>query len=325
MTSSHGILLQDPVDENGAPPGPLAKYAARYWATHARVKNVASRIRDGIERFFDPDKPYFSAWVKLHDIDSGRFAHPKLKIQPGAAPLYYAAFCGLHEIVEHLTLKYPQYTNAMGGNYGTALHAASCQGQIKVVRSLLECGVDVDARSVMNASPLQLALNEGRLTVMQYFLDHGADAHFQDDWHRTPLDIAAAGGHPEVVQVLLGHKAYLNSQEKVDSTPINQAHFYGSDAMDYPSVVRLLLEHGADPNALGYKRRTALHIVLLGKDEEFSPERAVPPWWLEVARTFLVHGADVDAKDEEGRTPMEVALAKGKTELVQLLSEYCSK
>ena len=57
--ASLGVLLRDPVDENGAAPGPLAEYAAGYWVTHARVKNVASQIRDGMERLFDPDGPYF--------------------------------------------------------------------------------------------------------------------------------------------------------------------------------------------------------------------------------------------------------------------------
>ena len=66
-------------------------------------------------------------------------------------------------------------------------------------------------------------------------------------------------------------------------------------------------------------------MVLYSRYGEFSSERALPPWRLEVARMLLVHGADVDAKDEEGRSPMEVALAKGLTELVRLLSEYCPK
>ena len=52
-------------------------------------------------------------------------------------------------------------------------------------------------------------------------------------------------------------------------------------------------------------------------------------WWLPkkevLARILLVHGADVDAEDEEGTTPMQVALANGQAELVQLLSEYFSK
>ena len=37
-----------------------------------KVENVASRIRDGMESLFDPERPYFSAWVKLYDADTAQ-------------------------------------------------------------------------------------------------------------------------------------------------------------------------------------------------------------------------------------------------------------
>ena len=101
-----GVLLRDPSDESTAATTPLARYAAEHWVSHSKVKNVASRIRNGVESLFDPDRPYFSAWVKLHNADRRRWPDGlENKTQPGAAPLYHAAFLGLHEIVEHLSLK----------------------------------------------------------------------------------------------------------------------------------------------------------------------------------------------------------------------------
>ncbi|KAI9436479.1 hypothetical protein H4582DRAFT_1964362, partial [Lactarius indigo] len=44
----------------------------------------------------------------------------------------------------------------------------------------------------------------------------------------------------------------------------------------------------------------------------------------EVARILLAHGADVDAVDGEGMTPLQIALARGEAEIVQLL-EHCSR
>ena len=309
-------FVQNDADANSVSP---ARYAAKHWVTHARIKNVASRIRDEMEHLFDPDRPYFSGWVQLHDV-----THPswdselQSKMQPGAAPLYYAAFCGFHEIVEHLTLKYPSYANAICGAGGTALHAASYEGQVHVVRSLLKCGVDVDARGYWNQSPLQFASIQGHLSVVQCLLDHGADAKFQDDNHRTPLSHAAESGYHEVVRVLLEHDADSNSSDKDGLTPMHGAFLLCHiPKADYPQTVRLLLERGANPNARDNRRRTPLHLALSSS--------LASPILLEVARILLAHGADVEAEDEKGMSPLQNALASSPAEIAQLLSVYSSK
>ena len=99
------VLLQLPgrdeeEDKNNAP---LARYAAEYWMRHAQFEDVASPIK-GTEFLFDLNKPYFAAWRKLYDIDNNPrdsvfyyFAHRK----SDGTPLYYAALCGLRNIVEN--------------------------------------------------------------------------------------------------------------------------------------------------------------------------------------------------------------------------------
>ncbi|KAI9439440.1 ankyrin repeat-containing domain protein [Lactarius psammicola] len=311
-----GVLLRDPVDDNGAATAPLAQYAAEHWVTHAQVENVVSRICDGLEYLFDPDRPYFSAWVKLYDVDHRRWSSElRGKIQPGAAPLYYASFCGFNEIAEHLALKYPQYANDIGGDAGTALHSASDVGHVQVVHSLLKSGLAVDARGIGGQSPLQLASFYGHLNVVQCLLDHGADANFQNE-NSTPLFHAAAGGQLEVVRVLLEHNVDVNFRDKNRLTPVHAVFLYNITG-DCPQIIRLLLEHGANPNALDNKHRTPLHRAL--------SSGLVSSLQLEVARILLAHGADIDAEDEGGMTPLQVALGRGQDEVVRLLSENCSK
>ena len=54
-----GVLLRldNRVDERNVSYVPLVQYAARYWIDHARFQNVASRIRQAMEYFFDADNP----------------------------------------------------------------------------------------------------------------------------------------------------------------------------------------------------------------------------------------------------------------------------
>ena len=319
-----GFLLRDPADESdpATSPSPLARYAAEHWVAHAKVENVATYIRDGIESLFDWDQPYFSAWIMLHNPDEGSSVTGlKNKIRPDspeAAPLYHAALHGFHEIVERLSISHPLNVNAISGWGGTAAHPASWKGHIEVIRSLLKYGLGVDARGALNMTPLQLASLHGHLNIVQCLLDHGADTNCKDDLLRTPLSLAAGRGHVQIVRVLLKNNADANFRDKDGLTLIHRACAYDSYTV---SIVRLLLEHGADPNALDNKRRTPLHLASLPRSRYSS----APSLRLEIAPVLLAHGANVDAEDDEGRTPLQVALESGQAEMAQLLSEYCSK
>jgi ankyrin repeat protein len=311
--ASLAVLLRDP-DVNGHVDGAvLANYAAEHWMTHARVENVTSQVRDGMEDLFDLDKPYFEAWVKLHDIDA-KEAHEFLNTpdsEPGARPLYYAVLCGFHELVEHLMLKCPQYASARGGLCGTALQAASYGGHLQVVRHLLRHGVDVNFRDSENDTSLQLASWKGHLDVVQCLLEHGADIDLPDQFHNTPLIMAARLGHVDVVRLLLDHNADVHSQDKQGETPLQTSLSGHGHGRDKPQVVRLLLEHGANPNTRDTDRRTPLHTLLSNYPDK-----------LDVFRILVEHGADVDAEDKVGKTPLQLSLERGLEEVTQLLSGY---
>ena len=77
-------------------------------------------------------------------------------------------------------------------------------------------------------------------------------------------------------------------------------------------IVRLLLDHGADPNARGRHGRTSLH-------------RASSFGDLDTARLLLAHGAEIDAQDDEGRTAYQIALEKRQDEVAQFLSAHGAK
>jgi ankyrin repeat protein len=309
-----GVLLRDPDLTNGTDNAPLAGYAARYWVVHAHVENVTSRVRGGMQILFSPDKPYFEAWVKIHDVDEIYFSESQSDPHPEARRLYYAAMCGFQELVEHLILKYPQHASAHGGRCGTALHSASISGHLHVVQLLLRHGVSVDVQNCMNDTPLLLASMQGHRDVVQYLLDYGADVNLQGSSLNSPLNWAAYRGDIDIVRMLLEHNADVNSKDDTGSTPLHDALRYYSKG-GYPQVVRLLLEHGADTKAQDSRRWTPLHHMAIG---QLGPD-------LDVARMLLEYSTDVDVEDEDGMTPLQLALAEGQVEIAQLLSEFRSK
>ena len=313
--ASLAILLRDPDVDDHADSGALAGYAAQHWTTHARVENIASQFRDGMEDLFDPDKPYFEAWVKLHDMDAknGEYCPDTPDSEPRARPLYYAALCGFLELVEHLTLKCPQHASATGGHWGTPLHSASFEGHLQVVRYLLRHGVDVNVRDSADDTPFLLASWQGHLEVVQCLLEHGADMNLQDNEHSAPLTLAAYFGHVNVVRLLLEHNAKANPQDDFGHTPLHEAMRGDRFNAERVQIVRLLLKHGVNPNAPDHNLQTPLHLVSKRTD------------LLDVLRLLLEHGADLNAKDKFGKTPLQLSLDRGHREVTRLLSEYSNK
>jgi ankyrin repeat protein len=67
------------------------------------------------------------------------------------------------------------------------------------------------------------------------------------DFDKTPLHSAANCGDLEMVQILLDYGVDINAQNGFGSTPLDFA-FIGTSRLNDPRFIRLLLDHGADPN-----------------------------------------------------------------------------
>ena len=261
-----GVLLRTYYDVDGHAPEDhqLAHYAAQHWATHTQFEDVSSRLRKGMEYLFDKDKPHFKAWRTLYDIDEASaeassdrtFNFFKQPNKSAAAPLYYAALCGFHDLVERLIIKYPQDVNASGGCYKRPVVAALAGKYFKTADLLHHNGANPRCQGFDMMTPLHSAVIYVDLEVVQKLIEYGADINAEDLHGCTPLHTASEGPGPKggsVHRLLLEHGAEVNARRKDGSTPLHRASLIG-----LPEVVRLLLEHGADVKAEDNSGRTAL-------------------------------------------------------------------
>jgi ankyrin repeat protein len=235
--------LDDRVDRDNVKDFPLARYAAQYWATHARFENASSCIKDGVECLFDADKPHFSAWLWVYDEDWNRSMASMCPEKPRAVPLYYAARLGFRNLAEHLIGEHPEDVNARGGAEKTPMHVAAREGHTDILLLLLEHGAAVDGRGINGQSPLHRASWNERLEAGLCLLDHGADINARGDDGITPLSAALYGG-AEFTRMLLERGAWVNTHGPYGWTPLHLAVVKTN-----VQAVRLLLEHGADANA----------------------------------------------------------------------------
>ena len=310
-----GTLLRlDELASNSVEGSPLVRYAAKHWVDHTQFENVSSRVQDGIDDLFDTSKPHFAAWLEAHNIDK-YWVHFSFRQQEDfvGSPLYYAAFCGFHDLAERLIMKHPEQVNAAGGYNMAPLPAALYKRHFRVATLLFKHGAVVDVRADDEGTTLQTASAKGYLDIMQWLLSHGADANSQDNYSWTPLHYAACHAHLEAVQVLLEHNAVVNSQNGAGDTPLYEAIFSVSSSPGKAGkaidIVRRLLEHGADTNICNHSHSTPLH-------------QASADGLLEVVRLLLSYGAIVDAMDGKGMTPFEVASSSGHDEIAKLLLEH---
>ena len=118
---------------------------------------------------------------------------------------------------------------------------------------------------------------------------------YSDDGYQ-PLGLACFFGHLRTAQYLINAGARVNSlsQNKMKVTPLHSAAAGG-----HAELVKLLLEHGADPNALQAGGFTPLHAAAQNGD-------------VETIGALLFHGADADVKSAEGKTPLHYAMKSKK-------------
>jgi ankyrin repeat protein len=271
-----GVLLQlDDIDSDSIKSFPLARYAAQYWPTHARIENVSSRIKHGMECLFDADKPHFATWLWIYDEDEDRSMSTMRPQEPKAVPLYYAAMFGFRDLAEHLIAEHPVHVNARGGSEETPLHVAASAGHSDILSLLIEHGADVNGRDKRGGTPLHRASINGRLEAGKSLLNRGADIDVRDNDNDTALSDTTARGHAEFARMLLECGAMIDAQNDDGRTPLHRAAFHGRT-----EVVRLLLERGADAHVRDKKGRTPSEwgsrmryreMVELLSDSEASP------------------------------------------------------
>jgi ankyrin repeat protein len=222
---------------------------------------------------------------------------------------------------------------------------------LESVKALLAAGADINQTTGYGWSPLLVATQNRYYKLGEYLIEHGANVNLPNKGGWTPLYLATdnrnieSGDYPvrkgdmdhlDFIKLLLAKGADVNARMK-DSTETrtvftNQwldengatAFLRASQSGDVV-LMKLLLEHGADP-----KIDTTLHVTALqvaagigwveGITYEWSPEST-----LQAVKMLLDLGLDVNAQADTGRTALHGAAHKGRTDVIQVLVDHGAK
>ena len=223
-------------------------------------------------------------------------------LREGTAAIIQAAKAGDLARVEAELARDRALAGASNATGDTALHAAAGAGHVHVVNALLAAGANPNATRGDGKRPIHAVLlhnwrepvsPERVAAVVERLLAAGAEY--------TIYIAAVRGDMPFVREALARDDALANFEETCHLRPISAAA-----SRNDLEMVKLLLEHGADPNLPehGARRGHALFTTVYNRRRD-------------IARVLLEHGADPNGMVESGGTP--TMLARKDPELFQLM------
>ncbi|KAF5563258.1 ankyrin protein [Fusarium napiforme] len=219
------------------------------------------------------------------------------------------------------------------------LHIAAYFGLTELVEDLLDRGERVDIADRTGRTPLSYAAEQGCEAIMVMLLGRGAEVDSQDgdiisNWNyykknpgRTPLSFATELGHEDAVRILIANGASSSVRAKSGLTPLSYAVENRRESLvrlfldtapgdisielgraveyGHKSIVRLLLEHGAEVDCSTTPGFTPLLRATRANNED-------------IVRLLLANGANQDPLYSLS-TPLLSAAVRGYDGIVKLL------
>ncbi|KAJ5962647.1 ankyrin [Penicillium viridicatum] len=204
--------------------------------------------------------------------------------------LHFAAEIGNKELVQ-LLLQTPEMIETKDCHGRSPLLCAVENSQIGVVHALVQAGAQVNVVNTMRRNPLHIIsrghMHKDRFALMDYFLSQGASTVLCDVYNMTPFLYALGNQYEDLALRLLDGRFDVNfrlHRRLWTSRMENLSMIYDIDEnVESPSR--------GDPSV----GLTALHFTALSGMAEMTA-------------LLLVHGADPNALDDNGDTPLHLAI-----------------
>jgi ankyrin repeat protein len=191
----------------------------------------------------------------------------------------------------------------------------------KTAKWLLKQGADPNIKRFSQSSLLHNVIEksdnpETTFTFTQLLCKHNADVNIKNSSKETPLISAIKKNDEKTVELLLKQGAQPNIENDRGEYPIHIAmewdteqenHFYKKRKI-LPTIVILLLKHGADPNVrYHFKSATPLHAAVFHNEPT-------------IVQALLYYGANKNICDDRGYTPLDLAKKYGYKKIAAILS-----
>ena len=195
----------------------------------------------------------------------------------GETPLIVTARYKVPKVLKFLLSKNVNLDAVDNEGY-TALHNAimyeSAEHNVEkeIIEQLVLAGANLEARGPLGQTPLMIAIRGQRhIEIVNFLIENGANI-FTKDSHGWGLleSVISFPRHidPRIVKKLIDLGLNVNSKVPVENSPLRLAAVYGTD-----EIFDLLIEAGADVNALSDKGNSVLYLLMKSRPNSRFIER----------------------------------------------------
>ena len=184
---------------------------------------------------------------------------------------------------------------------------------------------------------LYLAIHRGDINQIERHIEWGSDINQVDADGRRPLHVAAERGRLAVVKLLIKHGAEIDALDREGNTPLYSAVMAGRT-----QIAMLLLKSGSkiDANYLldqvvanSVADRDVIDFLLdQGAEINHQDEQGRTPLIIAISqdnrimvKLLITNGADVNKPDNSGQTPLMLANERNKSDIIRLLKRNGAK
>ncbi len=251
------------------------------------------------------------------------------------------------DIVKKILTTDPYFINAQNKDNMTPIKLAARYGHLEIIKFLVKKGAEVYSNPMASYPAVMDAAWNKRQHVVDYFLHEIPDLAIgtnglgvtinlagRQGWieivkkhiERDPLAVHQRGwigdtalhwschnGYADIVNILIDNGADIEADEInwIGGKPLHWASEHS------PETTRILLEHGANVNALNvkkdspcYMRTPLIHNASQGDDCS------------EVTTLLMEAKADMNSKETKGKTAFEMAKEKNNVKIISVLQNF---
>ncbi|CAF1220205.1 unnamed protein product [Rotaria magnacalcarata] len=250
-------------------------------------------------------------------------ADPNARRITGASPLYFAASYHHTRIVELLLNKYKAIVDLSTFDGSTPLHVACERGFADIVKLLIDSQANLNAKMNDGTTGIMLACQNGQLSIVQMLISAGqCNLSMKRLDGITPIFLVVQHGHETIFDYIIENVE--NIKETIDlaredgATPLFKACQKGYESLvnkllkfkpnlellkngesclhaatmfNHASIVRMLLENGANPLLNNWEGMTAVDLAKEAQIQDILDllMKALAPKLSEHGRQYLLH------------------------------------